>query len=91
MNVRSDLPGTRRAAEAALRGLAATLLLLAAASAVAADFDAGAEAFHRGDYASAFREFRPLAEQGDAFAQIFLGGMYAKGEGVPEDDRLGKV
>ena len=87
MNVRSDLPGTRRAAETALRGLAATLLLLAAASAVAADFGAGVEAYRRGDYASAFREFRPLAEQGDAFAQIFLGGMYAKGEGVPEDDR----
>ncbi len=71
----------------ALRGLAAALLLLAAASAVAADLRAGMDAYRRGDYVAALREFRPLAEQGDAFAQIFLGVMYAKGEGVPEDAR----
>lgn len=33
----------------------------------------------------ALREFRPLAEQGDAAAQFSLGLMYANGEGVPED------
>ena len=87
MNVRSDLPGTRSKAETALRGLAAALLLLAAASAGAADLGAGVEAYRRGDYAAALREFRPLAEQGDASAQFFLGLMYDNGEGVPEDDR----
>ncbi len=73
--------------EAAIRGIAAALLVLAATPAVAADFDAGVEAYHRGDYASALREFRPLAVQGDAAAQSYLGFMYANGQGVPEDDR----
>lgn len=31
------------------------------------------------------REFRPIAEQGDARAQSNLEIMYARGEGVPED------
>ena len=44
------------------------------------------EAFISGDYATALQELRPLAEQGDAVAQIALGAMYAKGNGVPLDD-----
>ena len=87
LNMRLDLPGTRRTSVAALRGTAAALLLLVATSVAAADFDAGVRAFNRGDYASAFREFRALAEQGYALAQSYLGFMYANGEGVPEDDR----
>ncbi len=43
-------------------------------------------AFDRGDYATALREWRPLAEQGDATAQYNLGAMYDKGQGVPQDD-----
>ncbi len=46
---------------------------------LAADFQAGLEAYHRGDYATALKEFRPLAEQGEAEAQHKLGGMYASG------------
>ncbi len=34
---------------------------------------------------TALREWRPLAEQGNANAQYFLGVMYAKGRGVPQD------
>ncbi len=49
------------------------------------DFAAGVEAYERGDYATALREFRPLAERGDAAAQHNLGIMYGNGEGVPED------
>ena len=45
----------------------------------------GEAAFNRGDYATAIREFRPLAEQGKAFAQYNLGLMYYKGRGVPQD------
>lgn len=37
-------------------------------------------------YATALREFRLLAEQGDANAQYNLGTMYDNGEGVREDD-----
>ncbi len=55
-------------------------------SVAAADFRAGAEAYKRGDYATAYQEWLPLAEQGNADAQFSLGGMYAGGEGVPEDD-----
>ncbi len=42
-------------------------------------------AYQRGDYAMALREFRPLAEQGDAGAQNQLGFMYSNGHGVPQD------
>ena len=87
VNVRRSLSGMRRAMEADIRGIAAALLLLAATPAVAADFDAGVEAYNRGDYASALREFRPLALQGIADAQYNLGVMYGTGQGVPEDDR----
>ena len=52
----------------------------------AADYLVGAEAYEQGDYATALREWRPFAEQGDAEAQYNLGVMYANGEGVPKDD-----
>ncbi len=50
------------------------------------DVDAGNVAIQRGDYATAVKEWRPLAEQGYADAQTLLGGMYAAGLGVPQDD-----
>ena len=52
-----------------------------------ADFEKGMEAWLRGDYATALREWKPLAEQGLADAQFGLGLMYYKGEGVPKDDK----
>ena len=50
-----------------------------------ADFQKGLTAFDNGDYATALREWTPLAEQGDAIAQYNLGLMYYNGEGVPQD------
>jgi len=50
------------------------------------DFEAGKEAYDRGDYATALNKWRPLAEQGDAVAQFALGSMYENGRGVPKDD-----
>ncbi|MCH8098520.1 MAG: sel1 repeat family protein [Proteobacteria bacterium] len=50
-----------------------------------AGVDEGVVAYNRGDYATALREWRPLAEQGDAEAQFNLGLMYYKGRGVPQD------
>jgi len=50
-----------------------------------ADFQAGLDAANRGDYATALREWKPLAEQGNASAQYNLGLMYCKGEGVLQD------
>ena len=50
-----------------------------------AGFDEAVAAYQRGDYATAIRELRPLAEQGDADAQFNLGTMYGIGLGVPQD------
>ena len=51
-----------------------------------ANIEAGVDAYNRGDYATALREWRPLAEQGDTDAQFNLGLLYANGQGVPKDD-----
>ena len=51
----------------------------------AADFDKGVAAYQSGDYATALREWTPLAEQGYAEAQYNLGLMYKAGQGVPQD------
>src|SRR6185503_9032677 len=51
-----------------------------------ADFQAGMDANNREDYATALREWRPLAEQGNVLAQYNLGLLYRKGRGVPQDD-----
>ncbi len=51
-----------------------------------AGFDEGVAAYNRGDFATAIREWRPLAEQGNAKAQYNLGFMYRNGQGVPQDD-----
>ena len=56
------------------------------APSLAANFQAGREAFERSDYVAALKEWRPLAEQGDADAQVELGFMYLSGQGVPQDD-----
>ena len=50
-----------------------------------ADFQKGVAAYDSGDFATALREWRPLAEKGDADAQFNLGVMYSKGQGVPQD------
>ena len=64
----------------------AMVVVLVAAPAWA-DFQAGLEAYLRGDYATALTEFRPLAQQGNAKAQFGLGLMYSQGgRGVPQDD-----
>ena len=42
-------------------------------------------AHDRGDYVTALRLIRPLAEQGDADAQYNLGNVYVTGKGVPKD------
>ena len=48
-------------------------------------YQEGCDAYERGDYDTAVKEFRPLAEQGIAGAQYNLGLMYHKGQGVPQD------
>lgn len=65
----------------------AVVLLLTVQSAGAVDFWVGSAYYLSGDFTAALREWRPLAEEGDARAQYYLGIMYANGEGVPENDR----
>lgn len=62
--------------------LAGVLLL---AGPAAADYAAGAAAFARGDWATAYREWKPLAEAGDAASQNNLGFLYRYGRGVEPD------
>jgi uncharacterized protein len=50
-----------------------------------ADFQAGMDAYNRGDFTTALREWQPLAEQGDARAQFSFGLLYENGDGVPRD------
>ena len=49
------------------------------------DYQDGRKAYNRGDYAMALKELLPLAEQGHAGAQYFIGYMYYKGQGVGQD------
>jgi len=50
-----------------------------------AGFETGMGGYQRGDYAIAVSEWQPLAEQGDPGAQFYLGLLYEKGAGVPQD------
>jgi len=61
------------------------VLLVVLATPAWAGLDEGIAAYKRFDYATAVREWRPLAEQGDAVAQYYLGNMYRTGQGVPQD------
>ena len=69
-----------------IKGAIVAIALAFAASASAQDFEAGKQAYQRGDYAAALREWLPLAEQGHAEAQHQLGYMYLQGRGVARDD-----
>lgn len=53
-----------------------------------ADVKAGVDAWSRGDYPAAIKEWRPLAINGDADAQFNLGQAYKLGRGVPVDFKL---
>ncbi len=67
-----------------MKRLALAVVFLSCLTAPArAGIDEGLAAYERGDYATALQEWAPLANQGDAEAQYFLGHMYAEGQGVP--------
>ena len=62
------------------------LLLFSGSSGVFGDdYQDGWDAYERQDYKTAYKLWLPLAEQGDADAQVLLGFMYEKGQGVPQD------
>ena len=70
-----------------LSALFLCLLIFVSAPVWGADFDRGVVAYESGNYATALREWTPLAEQGLVEAQYNLGQMYYKGKGVPKDNK----
>ena len=69
-------------------GLTLAVLVGSVGMSWGADFQKGMTAAQSGDYATALREWTPLAEQGDANAQFKLGSMYQQGIGVPKDNKI---
>lgn len=63
--------------------LAVAALALVAQPSAATPLRDGMVAYASGDFARAMQILRPLAEGGDADAQMMLGFMYHDGEGVP--------
>src|ERR1700722_15112914 len=57
-----------------------------ASSVTAGPYEDASAALRRGDYATALRQFRSLADQGHAVAQYDLAWMYAFGDGVQQSD-----
>ena len=53
----------------------------------AADGVKGFEAYEKGDYVTAMKEFMPLAEAGQTSAQAAVGQMYFEGKGVAPDPK----
>lgn len=66
-------------------GLIAAVLFAGTAGAALADVRAGVDAWSRGDYAAAIKEWEVPAAQGDADAQFNLGQAYKWGKGVKQD------
>ncbi len=60
----------------------AAALIVALASPAWADLASGQAAYLRGDYATAWRELKPLADQGNAEAQYQIAVMYDHGQAV---------
>lgn len=67
--------------------LTLALLLLGKGEGWNADFEKGWHAYIYGNYETALREWKPLAEQGDARAQQNVGVMYNEGKSVPQNDK----
>ena len=61
------------------------LVFVAAAGAGAQPLDAALAAYDAKDYAAALKMLAPLAEQGDAIAQVNLAYMVYSGKGTPAD------
>lgn len=65
-----------------------TVALAMIGTSARADVKAGVDAWSRGDYPAAIKEWRPLAINGDADAQFNMGQAYKLGRGVPVDFKL---
>ncbi len=69
-----------------MKRLAAILILaVGLASNANAGMDEGVQFYITGEYDKALAEFKPLAEQGDAKAQYYMGFLYHHGYGMKRD------
>ncbi len=68
--------------------LICSVVIVFASNIWADNFAAAISDYEAGNYRSAFRILSPLAEQGHAEAQYYLGLMHHKGQGVPRDSRV---
>jgi len=65
---------------------AAIILTMIAAPASSDDLEDAVAAHQRGEYATAFKLLRSLANKGDVRTQSMLGSMYLKGQGVAQNN-----
>ncbi|MEE8352590.1 MAG: tetratricopeptide repeat-containing serine protease family protein [Rhodospirillales bacterium] len=72
---------TRRSTVALL----SLLLIVYLAPPALADYKKGMQAYQRGDYGAAAKEWQPLADSGDKNAQFQLGLMHEMGFGMPRN------
>lgn len=63
----------------------ASTILISSGLCAGADIAAAQHAYKEQDYAAALKESMPLAEQGNADAQLLVGRMYLMGQGVAKD------
>ena len=68
-------------------GLSKTTLLRKIRRQDKCQWQEGVAAYKRGDYPQALAKLRPLASKGDMDAQVFIGFMYERGQGVQQDCR----
>src|SRR5258707_13877240 len=81
--VASPLPSLGRGE---MRKLALALfILVTAVPGASAGVREAVDAYDKSDYANALAACKSAAEQGDASCQNFLGVLFARGKGVPED------
>jgi uncharacterized protein len=68
------------------RAITTTLLLAPiAGAAVEGPYDHALAAWRRGEYTTAYRLWRPIADEGDPDAQFYLGFMSEYGQGGPQN------
>ena len=79
---------TQRLDRALAAGLIAAMLGACVAAPPPGDFDAGYQAYQKGDFQAALAIWRPLAESGHAVAQYNLGLMHAEGRGLAQNREL---
>ena len=61
------------------------LLMMLCSPVAAQDFDKGLAAAKAGDFESAIKQWRPLAEAGDYQTQFLIGIFYSEGKGVEQN------